>query len=46
MGDLTYIKVERDDELAIVIIDRQDKLNALNAEVVTEIGTGVRRDPR
>jgi enoyl-CoA hydratase len=47
MGDLTYIKIERDEELAIVIIDRQDKLNALNAEVVTEIGTafdGIRDD--
>ena len=38
MGDMTYIRVERDDEVAIVIIDRQDKLNALNAEVVREIG--------
>lgn len=38
MGDLTYIKVEHDDDLAIVTIDRQDKLNALNADVVEEIG--------
>ena len=38
MGDMTYIRVERDDEVAIVTIDRQDKLNALNAEVVREIG--------
>ena len=38
MGEMTYIKVERDDEVAIVIIDRQDKLNALNADVVQEIG--------
>ena len=47
MGDLTYIKIERDEELAIVTIDRQDKLNALNAEVVTEIGEafdGIRDD--
>jgi len=47
MGDLTYIKVERDDELAIITIDRQDKLNALNSEVVREIGQafdGVRDD--
>ena len=47
MGDLTYIKVERDDELAVVTIDRQDKLNALNAEVVGEIGEafeGLRND--
>tara|TARA_Y100001970_G_C14256847_1_gene876179 strand:+ start:3821 stop:4675 length:855 start_codon:yes stop_codon:yes gene_type:complete len=38
MGDMTYIKVQRDDELAIVSIDRQEKLNALNAEVVQELG--------
>ena len=37
MGDMTYIKVERDDEVAIVIIDRQDKLNALNADVVLSL---------
>ena len=34
MGDMTYIKVQHDDELAIVSIDRQEKLNALNGEVV------------
>jgi enoyl-CoA hydratase len=38
MPDLTYIRVERGEEIAIVFIDRQDKLNALNAEVVTELG--------
>ncbi len=38
MGDMTYIKVQHDDELAIVSIDRQEKLNALNAEVVQELG--------
>lgn len=38
MADLQYIRVERDDDVAVVIIDRQDKLNALNAEVVREIG--------
>lgn len=38
MADLQYIRVERDGDVAIVIIDRQDKLNALNAEVVREIG--------
>jgi len=38
MGAMTYIKVQRDDELAIVTIDRQEKLNALNASVIQEIG--------
>jgi len=38
MADLTYVKVEWDTDLAIVSIDRQDKLNALNADVVREIG--------
>jgi enoyl-CoA hydratase len=38
MSDLAHIKVEWDGELAIVIVDRQDKLNALNADVVREIG--------
>jgi len=39
MTDFKYIRVERDDELAVVLIDRQDKLNALNADVVQELGT-------
>ena len=38
MSDLQYIRVEWDHELAIVVIDRADKLNALNAEVLCEIG--------
>lgn len=38
MTDLQYIRVEWDDDLAIVVIDRPDKLNALNAEVVQELG--------
>jgi len=47
MADLQYIRVERDGDVAIVTIDRQDKLNALNAEVVREIGeafAGLRDD--
>lgn len=47
MADLEYVRVEKDDELAIVYIDRQDKLNALNAEVVRELGVafeGLRDD--
>lgn len=38
MSDLQYIKISWDGELAIVAIDRQEKLNALNAEVITELG--------
>ena len=38
MSDLQYIRVGWDHELAIVVIDRTDKLNALNAEVLREIG--------
>lgn len=38
MADLEHIRVEWDGDLAIVTIDRQEKLNALNAEVVAELG--------
>ncbi len=38
MSDLQYIRVEWDRELAIVVIDRAEKLNALNAEVLRELG--------
>jgi enoyl-CoA hydratase len=38
MADLNHVRVEWDGDLAIVTIDRQEKLNALNAEVVGEIG--------
>ena len=38
MTDLTYVRVEWDGEIAVVYVDRQDKLNALNAEVIDEIG--------
>ena len=38
MADLTYVRVEWDGEIAVVTIDRQDKLNALNADVVRELG--------
>ncbi len=33
-----FVRVEKRDELAVVVIDRQDKLNALNADVVRELG--------
>ena len=38
MADLAHVRVEWDGELAIVFVDRQEKLNALNADVVREIG--------
>jgi enoyl-CoA hydratase len=38
VSDLTYVRVEWDGEIAVVTIDRQDKLNALNADVVRELG--------
>lgn len=47
MADLEYVRVEWDGEIAVVSIDRQEKLNALNAEVVREIGVvfdGIRED--
>jgi enoyl-CoA hydratase len=47
MTDLTYVRVEWDGDLAVVTIDRQDKLNALNADVISELGevfAGLRDD--
>ncbi len=38
MSDLQYIKISWEGELAIVTIDRQEKMNALNAEVFEELG--------
>ncbi len=38
MTDLKYVRVEWDGDLAVVIIDRRDKLNALNSEVIAELG--------
>lgn len=38
MSDLRHLRVEWDGELAVVTIDRQEKLNALNAEVMAELG--------
>ena len=37
MSDLEHIRVEWDGELAVVTIDRQEKLNALNADVIREL---------
>ena len=38
MSDLQNINVNWDGDLAIVTLDRQEKLNALNAEVFSELG--------
>jgi len=40
MPERQYVRLERDQEIAIVTIDRRRKLNALNPRVVTEIGSG------
>jgi len=39
MTDREFVRVEREGDHAFVVIDRQDKLNALNAQVVREIGS-------
>jgi enoyl-CoA hydratase len=47
MTEFAHVRVERDAELAVVIVDRQEKLNALNADVVAQIGqafSGLRDD--
>ncbi len=38
MSDWEYVRIVRDDELAIVYIDREEKLNALNAGVFAQLG--------
>jgi enoyl-CoA hydratase len=38
MNDSEHVRIERDDELAIVYIDREDKLNALNGDVFQQLG--------
>ncbi len=38
MSDLQFVKLSWDGELAIVTIERQEKMNALNAEVIVELG--------
>jgi len=47
MTELAHVRVERDGDIATVTVDRQEKLNALNADVVREIGeafAGLRDD--
>jgi len=49
MSDLRFIRLEWDGDLAVVTIDRQDKLNALNADVIAELGQvfeGLRADDK
>lgn len=38
MTDPRHVRVDRDDELAVVTIDRPEKMNALNPEVIRQIG--------
>ena len=37
MSDLRHVRVEWDADLAVVTVDRQEKLNALNADVIREL---------
>jgi len=39
MSDDQFVRVERDGEIAIVTIDRTDKMNALNGTVIRQIGS-------
>jgi enoyl-CoA hydratase len=38
MNELVHVRVERSDRIATVTIDRQEKLNALNPDVIRELG--------
>jgi len=38
MSDLNHVRVEWDQELAVVTVNRPEKMNALNSEVIAEIG--------
>jgi len=38
MSEATHIRIERRDRIAIVLIDRQKKLNALNPQVIEQLG--------
>ena len=38
MSDLDHVRLEWDGELAVVTVDRAEKLNALNQDVVRELG--------
>lgn len=42
MTDWNHLRIERDGELAVLVIDRQEKLNALNPDVVRELGEAFR----
>ena len=47
MTDLKHVRVEWDGDIAVVTIDRREKLNALNADVIQELGEvfgGLRED--
>lgn len=43
-----FVRVDREDDLAVIVIDRQEKLNALNPDVIDDLGAAfasVREDP-
>ena len=42
MTDMNHVRMERSDRIATITIDRQKKLNALNPDVVRELGEAFR----
>ncbi len=38
MSDEKFVRIERDEEIAVVTIDRVDKMNALNETVIRQLG--------
>jgi enoyl-CoA hydratase len=42
MSQNSYVRIEQDDRVATVIIDRQEKLNALNPDVIRELDEAFR----
>ena len=49
MSDTSHVRTEREDHLAIVTVDRQAKMNALNPDVIEQLGEAfeeLRDDPQ
>jgi enoyl-CoA hydratase len=38
MTELEYLSIEKDGDISIVTIDREEKLNSLNSQVLQELG--------
>ena len=42
MSDWKNVRLDRDGEIAVLTVDRQEKLNALNRDVIEELGKAFR----